>query len=304
MVSTPDRAPISSAARGLRLARWPVAVTIAVVALTLLVRYALDLLALVSVLILLNRWTRDALTDWAAGDRFEDEPDPVWAIGAVGVGVFGTLFAFLWLAGTTPWSGERRFTYFVPGAFTRMALWAERRGWGQRLALPGGPPERPMQTSADERPPAGPEQMARRTGSGTTAYSDSPVSSAGRSREGVSGTAGTAEAATPEREGSRADARMPASTSTTLESSPSTAPVGTRVRLTARVTARDGPPKGTVVFRLGSMILGSALVDAEGSASMTVSNLAVGTHDVTAEFTGSEAFRASRSLPLSQRVLP
>jgi hypothetical protein len=85
-------------------------------------------------------------------------------------------------------------------------------------------------------------------------------------------------------------------TSTTLDFAPSSPqPEGTVVTLTASVTPSDAA--GTVEFLDGSTSLGSAPVTA-GSASQTVSDLAVGTHQLKAVFTPDDetAFAGSESV--------
>jgi hypothetical protein len=304
MASTPGGTGSPDAGAARKSFRWLVAVGVALLVglFVLLVRYAIDILALLSILILINRWTRDMLADWAAGERFEDEPDPVWALGAVGMGVFGTLLTLLWLAGTTHWAGQSRFSHLVPPAFTRVAVLAEEYGWGQRVVLPGGPTRRttvpisPRAAASSARP----LESDRSESMGST---QTAVASSGGGRQTASGTAGTAEAATPRVRTGRPGAKLTA-TSTTLASSHSPARVSTRVRFTARVTAARLNPRGTVVFRCGSTTLGTVSVNRDGTAALNVSDLAVGSNIITAEFTGNAAFGPSRSLPVIQTILP
>ena len=310
MASTWDPASEPAPAAEPRHTRWPVVtgLSIAGAAFALLLRFAVDVLALISLLVIVNSWTRDALADWAAGKRFEDEPDPLWAIGAVGVGVFGSLLAVIWLAGTTPWGSQSRIAHYVPSVLTRAALWAETNGWGQRLVLPGGPVRMP-QSSAEGRAGVRPDQQARP--SPVSATRETPVATSGRTGGAASGAAGstgrqasgTAEAATTGRPRERTGIAA-IETSVVIASSQPAARAGAPVRFTARVTAADARPTGAVVFRGGRRMLGRAPVDQDGTATVSVSNLAVGEHVITAEFAGTGTFRRSRSSPLQQVIVP
>lgn len=85
-------------------------------------------------------------------------------------------------------------------------------------------------------------------------------------------------------------------------SNPST--YGQSVTLTATV-ANAAPgvaaPTGSVVFKDGSTVLGSAPLT-DGTASVTVEGLAAGSHDVTASYAGDESHAASTSPVLTQVV--
>jgi hypothetical protein len=81
-----------------------------------------------------------------------------------------------------------------------------------------------------------------------------------------------------------------------------TAPVGTAVEgeavtLTATVSNSDAPgttPSGTVLFKDGGVAIGAAVpVNGSGVATRIVSNLSVGSHVITAEFTGGNGFNDS-----------
>jgi hypothetical protein len=94
----------------------------------------------------------------------------------------------------------------------------------------------------------------------------------------------------------------PSETSTTLQASANPAPAGKAVTLTARVTGTGGTPAGTVTFKDGAGSLGSAALSAEGSATLEVSTLAVGSHTITAVYGGSADFAGSTSAPLVQVI--
>ncbi|MBU4335600.1 MAG: Ig-like domain-containing protein, partial [Actinobacteria bacterium] len=67
------------------------------------------------------------------------------------------------------------------------------------------------------------------------------------------------------------------------------------VTLTASVTASLGTPAGTVTFKDGATVLGSAPVDATGVATLTKNTLGAGAHALTAVFTGSAPYSDSTS---------
>ena len=88
-------------------------------------------------------------------------------------------------------------------------------------------------------------------------------------------------------------------TSTTLASSHSASAVGTSVRFTATVTADgSGVPSGAVVFFDGDRAIGTAAVHGPGpsvTAVFATLDLAIGDHQITAEFHGSHGLLGSRS---------
>ncbi len=89
-------------------------------------------------------------------------------------------------------------------------------------------------------------------------------------------------------------------TTTTLASSLNPSNFGQSVTFTATVTGTN--PTGTVLFDDGATLLGSGTVSA-GTASITTSALAVGSHPITAAYGGDAANSASRSSILTQVVL-
>lgn len=84
-------------------------------------------------------------------------------------------------------------------------------------------------------------------------------------------------------------------TTTALTAGPSPALAGTPVGLEATVTAGSHTVgSGTVTFEDDAAPLGPPVqVDASGRASLTVSSLALGTHTLTAEYSGTPAFLSS-----------
>lgn len=80
----------------------------------------------------------------------------------------------------------------------------------------------------------------------------------------------------------------PTATTTTITSSPNPSVFGQSVTFTATVTSSGGVPVGTVTFTEGSTVLASNVaVDGSGHASFSPSALVVGSHTITASFTGN-----------------
>lgn len=92
----------------------------------------------------------------------------------------------------------------------------------------------------------------------------------------------------------------PAVTTTTLVASPTTAAVGTSVTFTATVASSSGSgtPTGTVIFYDGSTALATQTL-ASGTATYSTSSLTVGTHSITAQYSGDTNYAASSSTALS-----
>ncbi len=94
-------------------------------------------------------------------------------------------------------------------------------------------------------------------------------------------------------------------TVTGLESSANPAVFGDTVTFTATVDSATGTPTGTVVFREGSTVLGTAVLAANGGeqrASLAVPGLGAGTHAVTATYSGDVSHGASTSPPYTQVI--
>jgi hypothetical protein len=237
-----------------------------------LLRWAIDVLLFLSTLLLLAHSTRDTLQDWLARESFEGEPDPVWALGAVSAGVFGTVIAGLWLfAGSD--TGARFADRYAPMVVNRAIAVGERHGWGRRTFWPR--PARVAET---------------RTAASETTQAASVQSFAG----GAPRSAGTSGAAEPGRAAPVSTLRESVRSDITLAVSATSVSPGTPVTLRAAVTA-SVRPAGTVVFRRGTTEIGAAPLDAEGRASLIAADLPPGTHDVSAQFLGSPALKGSRS---------
>lgn len=94
-----------------------------------------------------------------------------------------------------------------------------------------------------------------------------------------------------------------ASTGTTLSSSNANATVGSQVIFTATVVSTNGPaPTGTVQFKDGGTLLGSAAVGSNGIAVLSSSALAPGLHSIVAVYSGDQDDAASSSSPLTETI--
>ena len=100
------------------------------------------------------------------------------------------------------------------------------------------------------------------------------------------------------------DITVQEATSTTLASSANPASVGQPVTFTATVVTNPGfgPPTGTVTFHDGETVLGTGTLDADGVATFTTSDLAPGSHSITATYEGDADFSSSSSTALDQDV--
>jgi hypothetical protein len=86
-----------------------------------------------------------------------------------------------------------------------------------------------------------------------------------------------------------------AATQTLLTASPNPVSFGLSVTLTATVTSANAVQGGTVSFEDGATILGSGPINQSGVATFSTSSLQVGTHALTAVYSGDSAFRSSTS---------
>jgi hypothetical protein len=95
----------------------------------------------------------------------------------------------------------------------------------------------------------------------------------------------------------------PATTTTALGAVPNPASFGAPVQLTASVSpAPSGSPLGTVSFFDGSTLLGTATLNLSGVATLPVNTLGVGTHSLTAVYSGNVNFSTSTSTPVTQVI--
>ncbi|MEV5984906.1 Ig-like domain repeat protein [Streptomyces sp. NPDC052051] len=86
-----------------------------------------------------------------------------------------------------------------------------------------------------------------------------------------------------------------AETTTTLTATPTTATPGEPVTLTAHVTCTTGTPTGTVEFFDDDALIGTATLDPQGTATVTTTDLRLGTHRITARYLGNADCPASVS---------
>jgi hypothetical protein len=95
-----------------------------------------------------------------------------------------------------------------------------------------------------------------------------------------------------------------ASSTTSVVGNPNLAPHGANVTFTATVHAvapGAGVPSGTVTFKDGATVLGTASLNVAGVTSVSTSALTVGTHTITASYGGDTHFHAS-SGSVAERV--
>lgn len=92
-------------------------------------------------------------------------------------------------------------------------------------------------------------------------------------------------------------------TSTTLAASPaSQTTFGQSVTFSATVVSGAGTPSGSVTFKDGATVLGTATLDAGGLASLSTAALNGGAHSLTATYSGAANFLGSASAGLAYTV--
>ncbi len=92
-------------------------------------------------------------------------------------------------------------------------------------------------------------------------------------------------------------------TSIVLSANPLTAQAGQPITLMVNVSSRGGTPSGTVTFFADGATLGNDSLSG-GAASLPVTDLAVGSHIITASYVGSTQFAEGSSNPLTVMVIP
>jgi Big-like domain-containing protein len=80
----------------------------------------------------------------------------------------------------------------------------------------------------------------------------------------------------------------------TVQPSTTATTAGQPITFTVTITAGTGTPSGTVTFLDGDNALGTATLDANGQASLTLASLSVGRHTITASYSG-DATHAPRT---------
>jgi hypothetical protein len=93
-----------------------------------------------------------------------------------------------------------------------------------------------------------------------------------------------------------------ANSSTTISSSSNPAAFEDSLTFTAGVSGSGGTPTGSVSFKDGTTTLGSATLDGSGNATFSTAALSVGTHSISAEYSGDANFNSSTSSALAQSV--
>lgn len=92
---------------------------------------------------------------------------------------------------------------------------------------------------------------------------------------------------------------------TSLSSSQGSSTFGQSVTLTATVSATGNGsvvPSGSISFADGTTVLGAATIDNTGKATLTTATLSVGSHSITASYSGDTDFLTSSSAPVQQTV--
>jgi LPXTG-motif cell wall-anchored protein len=98
---------------------------------------------------------------------------------------------------------------------------------------------------------------------------------------------------------------MAVSTTTALTTSAATVNAGQSVIFTATVAGPTGTtavPAGTVTFLDGTSTLGTGTLNGSGVATYTTSTLGVGTHSITAQYSGNASFAPSVSTAITETV--
>jgi hypothetical protein len=90
--------------------------------------------------------------------------------------------------------------------------------------------------------------------------------------------------------------RATLATTTAVPASPKTSVLGQNVTFTAAVSANNanlGEPTGTVTFEDGNTTLGTGTLDASGHATFNTRTLSLGSHTITASYSGDDNFTTS-----------
>ncbi len=93
-----------------------------------------------------------------------------------------------------------------------------------------------------------------------------------------------------------------AASTTSVQSSAPAVMAQNSVTLTAQVSGYAGALAGSVNFMDGATQLGSAVLDNTGTATLTISTLAVGSHSITAVYAGNVTFATSTSSTIIEKV--
>jgi hypothetical protein len=96
----------------------------------------------------------------------------------------------------------------------------------------------------------------------------------------------------------------PIATTTSVSASFTQAASGQAITFTAGVAPKSGSgvPTGTVTFNDGATQLGTISLNSSGSAAFSTSSLAIGTHSISAVYSGATNFAPSTSAPVSVTI--
>jgi hypothetical protein len=298
-------AVLPRAESGSDLPRWLVVLG-AAAAFTLfvaLLRYAIDLLGVVFVIILVGFAIR-TLSDWLT----EGESVSAWTVSALSLGLTGTVLVGLWLFNSQGFGGSS-LQDALPGPVQRAVGWMEARGWGQRVLLPGSEPAAPA--GSGDGPFAGAGSASTTTTAAPSARTGAAVAMAPPrvASDPVGSTASRTRRVPPPRRAAPGEAAAapapqasapqpaPSSTappiarvSTTVDlAAPASSVVGRSVRLVVIVgsAAADRVPTGHVVFTAGDTTLGRVPLR-RGTATLVTLSLEIGDHQLGAAYEGDE----------------
>jgi len=100
------------------------------------------------------------------------------------------------------------------------------------------------------------------------------------------------------------EASAPVATATSLSAAATHATSGQAVTFTATVAPKSGSgvPAGTVAFSDGSTQIGTASLNSSGSAVFDTSGLAIGSHSISAAYSGDANFASSTSAAVSVTI--
>jgi Ca2+-binding RTX toxin-like protein len=105
---------------------------------------------------------------------------------------------------------------------------------------------------------------------------------------------------TPTAAQARTSVQVSGRTTTSLSTSAGVIVPGQTVTFTATVNSADGAPSGSVVFKDGVKVLGTATL-ANGVATIATSSLLIGNHPITASYSGGAS--SSTSIAATERVV-
>ena len=101
---------------------------------------------------------------------------------------------------------------------------------------------------------------------------------------------------------------QPVATATAIAASDNPGIAGATLQLTATVTqigttGNGGAFSGTATFMDGTVVLGTATVSAAGIATLNTTALSVGSHSISASYSGNANYVASASTPIAETIL-